>query len=362
MSLRLGWSNGSTEVIVGEKEVELALSSSKGRQFVVTSSAVSGAPWAARLLDVMSPACIEELPDGEKAKEVDVLLSLLKRLVGCGASRGDSLVALGGGSTLDVAGLASALYMRGMHLVNVPTTLLSASDAAVGGKNGINFAGAKNVLGTIRQPSSVMIYLPALLALPDLELRHGVPEIVKHGMTLDTSILRLLSGPPSLRDPETLKKLVVRSLSAKAEVVAQDEQDVFGKRIVLNYGHTVGHALEAGSGFRLHHGPSVSVGMIAEARLEVELGLADQEVLDELMSVLGRLKLPVSVSEACSQEGMGACAGFEVGVAKRALIMDKKREGAQISMPVVDRPGSWGVKQVAIADLQGALEGAWGGD
>ncbi len=210
------------------------------------------------------------VPAGEEAKTLQVYEALLHQLATQEAHRDDLVVALGGGAVGDVAGFVASTYMRGVPFVQVPTTLLAQVDAAIGGKTAVNLPEGKNLAGTFFQPRVVIADVGTLATLPERDFRSGLAEVAKYGLTLDAELLELLERDPApvvARDPATLEWIVTRCVAAKASTVAEDEHDS-GRRLILNYGHTIGHALERLEAFAgRSHGEAVAVGMMFAARL-----------------------------------------------------------------------------------------------
>lgn len=234
-----------------------------------------------------------ELPDGEAFKTTDTLHTILDKLVEIGASRDTTVIALGGGVVGDVAGFAAASYMRGVGFIQVPTTLLAQVDSSVGGKTGINHAQGKNLIGAFYQPSVVLIDSDTLKTLPERELKAGLAEVFKYGAIADVKFFGwleqnlddLLAG-----DAAALAYAIERSCAIKAEVVAEDEREA-GRRAILNYGHTFGHAIENCLGYgEWLHGEAVAAGMLMAAELSE---IADEEH-DRLKVLLERAGLPTA--------------------------------------------------------------------
>jgi len=276
-------------------------------------------------------APVLEVPGGEAAKSLQHLGGLLEELLELGLDRSAVLVAVGGGATTDLAGFAAATLLRGIDWVAIPTTLLAMVDASVGGKTGINHAGAKNVVGAFHQPRAVAVDVGFLATLDPRELRSGMAEVVKAGAIADRALFDAVAGAPARwSDPDDpgWPELVADAIAIKARVVADDERES-GRRAILNFGHTVGHALEAATGFgRFTHGEAVSVGMVAAARLSArELGLSGSEV-EALADCLGALGLPVRAA------GVGP-----VDVV-RWFDRDKKRAGGVPRFVLTPRLGS----------------------
>jgi 3-dehydroquinate synthase len=250
------------------------------RAFVVADAPVAERYFAplARGLEARGLGVVHlGVPEGEGAKSLQVMTALHRQLATQEAHRDDPIVALGGGAVGDLAGFVAATYMRGVPFVQVPTTLLAQVDASIGGKTGVNLPEGKNLVGAFHQPIAVVADVDTLATLPERAYRSGLAEIAKVALTLDLQLLDMLETDPSPlveRDPGTLERVVARCVRAKADVVALDERDA-GQRLVLNYGHTLGHALERLDAFAGRtHGEAISVGMVFAARLAESAGRA----------------------------------------------------------------------------------------
>ena len=235
-----------------------------------------------------------QVPDAEDAKVLAVLDECWTRFGAVGLGRADAVIGLGGGSVTDLAGFAAATWMRGVRVVQVPTTLLGMVDAAVGGKTGINTEAGKNMVGAFHEPAAVIADLAALDSLPAAELVPGLAEVVKSGFIADPQILDIIeSDPAAAADPGSpqLADLVRRTVAVKADVVAADlrESDL---REILNYGHTLAHAIERREHYRWRHGAAVSVGLVFAAELARAAGRLDDAVADRHAAVLASLGLP----------------------------------------------------------------------
>lgn len=235
------------------------------------------------------------VPDGEQAKSTDTLAALWNRFAGLPVLRDDVVIALGGGVVGDLAGFAAATWNRGVALVQVPTTLLAQVDSAIGGKTGINLPQGKNLVGAFHQPLAVISDVTTLATLPDRERRAGLGEVTKYGFIADPVVLDLLEqrpGSATAGEPEVLSEIVRRGSAVKAEIVSEDELES-GRRALLNYGHTVGHAIEALTGYGTYrHGEAVGLGMVFAARLAERLEIADNGLADRTVAVLDGLGLP----------------------------------------------------------------------
>jgi 3-dehydroquinate synthase len=266
------------------------------RAFVVFDQAVAGL--LAELEEALASAPLHTyplaVPSGEAAKSMDVYGTLLHQLATQEAHRDDLVVALGGGSVGDLAGFVASTYMRGMRFAQVPTTLIAQVDAAVGGKTAVNLPEGKNLVGTFYQPIGVLCDVATLATLSDRDYRSGLAEVAKYALAMDVELLAQLEADPRpvlARDLDTLTALVTRCVSIKARTVAADERDA-GERLFLNYGHTLGHALERLESFEgLSHGEAVAIGMVFAARLAEQRGLAQAGLATRTLRLLSSLGL-----------------------------------------------------------------------
>ena len=274
-----------------------------------------------------------EVPDGEAAKDMAVAAEVWAQLGQAGLTRSDAIVGLGGGATTDLAGFVAATWLRGVRVLQVPTTLLGMVDAAVGGKTGINTAEGKNLVGVFHPPAGVICDLSTLATLPRAEISSGMAEVVKVGLIADPRVLDIIEADPvAAGAPEgpALRELVVRAIQVKADVVSEDLRDR-GRREILNYGHTLGHAIEKVERYTWRHGDAVSVGMVfaAElARLAGRLGDAD---VDRHRSILASLDLPVT------------CVRGRWSDLLDAMRVDKKARGSVLRFVVLDGIGKPGL-------------------
>jgi 3-dehydroquinate synthetase len=266
-----------------------------------------------------------EVPTGEAAKRLEVVAGLYERLAQVPTHRADPVVAVGGGATTDVAGFAAATWLRGVPLVNLPTTLLGMVDAAIGGKTGVDLPAGKNLVGAFHQPVAVVADLDALAGLPPVEVRSGLAEVAKAGLVGDPGLVAALTaaaGPAAAGDPDALTPLVEAAVRVKAAVVGADEREAVApdsrpvsrpegagepqggapvdqstgsvSRLVLNYGHTLGHAMERLAGYRgLRHGEAVALGMVFAARVAEAVGLAAPGLAGGHVELLRAVGLPV---------------------------------------------------------------------
>jgi 3-dehydroquinate synthase len=250
-------------------------------------------------------------PPGERSKTRESWSRLTDELLRRGFGRDSGLVALGGGVAGDLAGFVAATYLRGVPYLQAPTTLLAMLDASVGGKTGVDTAEGKNLIGAFHPPAAVLADPRALATLPDREYRAGLAEAVKHGLIADREYFEWMEREVErliAREAATLRHLVRRSVEIKAAVVGEDEREE-GRRAILNAGHTVAHALERETDYRLPHGEAVGLGLVAEAALATGLGLAPPEAGARVAALLARLGLPTRVPEPVATDRLVAAMG-----------------------------------------------------
>lgn len=261
---------------------------------------------------------VAAFPDGETHKTLATVETLYQQLYELRADRKTLVVALGGGVVGDVAGFVAASYNRGLPYVQIPTTLLAMVDSSVGGKTGVDFAQGKNLIGAFYQPRAVIADLSTLQTLPEREIRSGLAEVVKYGAIRDPSLLgELRAGLPN---GEGLARIVERSCRIKADVVAGDEREETGLRAILNFGHTVGHALESATNYcRYRHGEAIAIGMVAAACIGEAAGVSAPSVRPALVSALEALGLPVVLPGDVDQETI-----------MNLLSLDKKTEAGRV--------------------------------
>jgi 3-dehydroquinate synthase len=274
---------------------ELICETSIGGRIAVVSNPTVGALYRAPVLEALHQAGMSPfpctLPDGEQYKTLSTLADLYTQLVEGGLDRSGAVLALGGGVICDVAGFAAATYMRGLPVIQVPTTLLAMMDASVGGKTAVDLPQGKNLVGAFKQPALVVIDPDVLDTLPEAEVVSGMAELIKHGVLADPELFGALeAGAP---EREVWPRWIARSLRVKIEVVEQDPYER-GWRAVLNLGHTTAHALEQASGYSVRHGEAVSIGMVATARIAAALGLATPSLPARIKAVLATHGLPTS--------------------------------------------------------------------
>lgn len=264
---------------------------------------------------------IEVVTQGESSKSIENWEKLLKKMIEYGFTRTDCVVAVGGGVVGDLAGFVAASYMRGVDFYNVPTTLLSQVDSSVGGKVAVNVGQIKNIVGTFYQPKAVLIDLDVLSTLPSRQISNGLAESLKMALTSDKSLYEVFRDGDAF---EQLDRIVEDSLKIKIGIVEKDEKETSLRR-VLNFGHTLGHGIEAQSGLSgLYHGECVALGMIP---------MCGDELRDEVKGILKRLNLPTSFDG-------------DLDVISEYVSHDKKCDGSYISVVTVDHPGSYTIEKI----------------
>jgi 3-dehydroquinate synthase len=308
-------------------------------------------PFEAALEDAGIEPSVAVVPAGEGAKSLEQASRLYDELVGRSSDRHTLVVAIGGGVVGDLAGFVAATYARGLPWILVPTTLLAQVDSSVGGKVGVNHPRVKNIIGAFHQPVGVWIDTCLLATLPDRELSAGLAEVVKYGVILDSGLFSSLEGSARellARDQSALEMVVVRSVELKTQVVGQDEREETGRRAILNFGHTIGHAIEAVAGYdgAFRHGEAVAAGMVAECRLAERLGWIGGDCVDRLERLVTRLGLPAKAP------------GLDPGGLLAAIHRDKKNQGGRVrfvlprslgSAELTDLPGESDIRAIILS-------------
>jgi 3-dehydroquinate synthase len=290
-----------------------------------------------------------DVPEGEAAKTLAVAERCWDTLLAAGLDRTGTVLALGGGAVGDLAGFVAATYMRGVNLVQLPTTLLAQIDASIGGKTAIDHPRAKNLIGAFHQPRLVVVDPTTAQTLPDREYRSGLAEMVKHGIVLEAAYFEDLEQSVAAlgrRDLAALERLIAGSCRLKGSVVERDEQEA-ELRAVLNYGHTIGHALETATGYgRWTHGEAVALGIVAEARLARRLGLAAGETVARQERLLASLGLPTRID------------GVDAEAVLAAIARDKKARDGRVPFVLAPAIGSFRlVYDVSPDDIRAVLGG-----
>lgn len=327
----------------------------KGRQVAVVTNDRVAALHGARLGLALSSAaqCIEiRLPEGEDHKDWMSLDRIFEALLESRFDRRSLIVAFGGGVVGDVAGFAAAIYQRGIDFVQVPTTLLAQVDSSVGGKTAINHSLGKNMVGAFHQPRLVLADTDTLATLPPREISAGLAEMIKHGAIADLDYLDSLERDMSaLRacEPTALARAVRRSCEIKAQVVAADERES-DVRAILNFGHTFGHAIEAGAGYgRWLHGEAVGCGMVMAADLSHRLGMIERGFVDRLIGLIAAAGLPVRGPDWAPEQYL------------QWMSTDKKADQGRPRFILLDSPGRAVLRQVPDETLEATLRACSGG-
>ena len=300
------------------------------------------APLATRLRAAGHRVLELAFPDGENTKSLASAARAYDELAAWGLRRNGAVVAVGGGVMGDFAGFVAATWMRGVAFVQVPTTLLAMVDSGVGGKVGINHSSAKNLIGAFHQPQRVLVDADCLQTLAGRELRAGLAEVVKYGVIADSEFFAWLEAnvDQSLAlDAEVIKKIVARSCEIKAQVVGEDEResDSSGRRAILNYGHTIGHAIEATGGYgEFVHGEAIAIGMNVEARLARRLGLCQNadDLISRQETLFGRIGLPTTMHTSTRSTQYDAWKDLW-----DAMLLDKKTRDGRVAFVLPTRLG-----------------------
>lgn len=336
----------SYPILIGENILEKLGDNAKrlnlGKRCAIITDSNVAPHYAKRTADSLNSAGFDgvviQINAGEQSKNLKNVGSVLGELARHRLERSSFIVALGGGVVGDLAGFVAATYLRGIDFVQVPTTLLAQVDSSVGGKTGVNLKAGKNLVGAFYQPRLVLCDLNTFDSLPDREFRSGLAEIIKYGIIYDSKLFSYLERQMEkilARDSKALAKIIARSCEIKSEIVGEDEKEG-GLRAILNFGHTIGHAIEAISGYGKYlHGEAISIGQIAAARLSSQIaGLSsvDVERIEKLFASTG---LPTSIRLNAKQRDR----------LKQAMRLDKKVRGGEIKFVLADRIGAaqWGI-------------------
>lgn len=334
--------SGEYDILIGEgllKELGVRVREQCGpvRALLVTDDTVA-ALYLNRALDVLKKVGIGAVPfvfpAGEASKCADTWLRLLNFMASVPLDRSDAVIALGGGVTGDLAGFAAATYLRGVPLVQVPTTLLAAVDSSVGGKTAIDLDAGKNLAGAFYQPKLVLCDTSLLKTLPERIFADGCAEVIKYGMIRDPALLAAVTETSAA---ETAEEVVARCVSIKRDVVQKDEFDR-GDRQLLNFGHTFGHAVELQSGFAISHGSAVAIGMAMVTRATVRFGICGEECLAALTRALKKYGLPDRT-------------GLPAEKLAETVLRDKKRTGETLRLIVPEAVGRCVIRPIPISDV-----------
>jgi 3-dehydroquinate synthase len=326
--------NGISKILVGESINNLAEYLPSASVFIISDKNV-----ASYHQDKFPDFPVFLVEPGEKSKEFPVMAQIWQWLLENGADRNSFILAVGGGVVCDIAGFVAATFMRGIPFGFVATSLLAQVDASVGGKNGINLYGYKNIVGTFTQPEFVLCDTDLLNTLPEKEYINGLAEVIKHALIKDRSKFQYLSEQKTAvlrRDRSAVDYIVSHSVKIKAAVVQADERER-GERRLLNFGHTWGHAIEKVS--KIPHGQAVSVGMVFAANFSVSLGYLEIDERDKIIALIESYELP-------------AIANLDNNVVFDAMLKDKKRESQLIHFVLLENIGKAFVKELNIDDIK----------
>lgn len=333
LSLDLGDRNSRIYIergLAGRLHSELRELCPAKKVFVVTDSnvdALYGGTLCGKLAENGFDVYRYAAPAGEASKSLDMAGRIYGALAESGITRSDAIIALGGGVVGDLAGFVAATFLRGIPFIQIPTTLLAQVDSSVGGKTAINLPQGKNLVGAFYQPEAVFIDPAALDTLPDKYFRDGMAEVIKYGFIRDAGLLGLLAELDGRHGvTERAEEIICRCCSIKKEIVERDERDT-GERMLLNFGHTLGHAVESLSGYGYSHGESVAIGMYAAGKLGEMSGITEPGTADMIKGILIQYGLPYKLPEM-SEERLN-----------KIIARDKKMLGGKINYILLERPG-----------------------
>ena len=337
-TLEIQAATGRSRLLVGERLQRAGDYLPAGQVVILTDETVQNL-----YADAFPDAPVITMGMGESAKTLSTVERLYGELVDCEADRGAFILGIGGGIVCDVTGFVASTYLRGVRFGFVSTTLLAQVDASVGGKNGVNYSGYKNMVGVFNQPEFVICDPAMLRTLPASEVRSGFAEIIKHAAIGNAGLFDFLETNRDAAlalEPDAVERVVYDSVVLKADVVSRDEKEA-GERRKLNFGHTLGHAIERTTG--VSHGEAVSAGMVFAARLSVARGLLDQSDADRLTALIDTYGLPTAIQAPAD-------------ALIDALRHDKKRTGEDIHYVLLDRIGNAVVESIPIGELEALLK------
>ncbi len=363
------------DIVIGDGVLDQLGAMLAGRGFAPTAAIISdaqvmplfGARAEAALRQAGFHVTRHAMPAGEAHKTLASVEAIYSALSAAGLERRSPVIALGGGVVGDTAGFAAATYLRGVPLIQVPTTLLAMADSSIGGKTAVDMPFGKNLVGAFKQPDLVVIDLNALRTLPTRELRSGVAEVIKAALIAGgdafARLRTLLMSKPLIGQPDTAPALSVwraedvlpvlyDAIQLKRQVVEADPHEIAGTRALLNLGHTFGHAIEAWSGFRLRHGEAISLGMVCAARLSEQLGYSTPTLTRTILDLLRAAGLPITLRQAHTYLGG---LSFDPEVVWRYMQSDKKRANRALRFVLIRAPGDVFVEPVSDKEARAAL-------
>jgi len=285
--------------ILGSLMPEIDSEFEKLNKFIVTDENLVSAGHMERLVGQRDIPSFVIKPAGEVSKNIDTAISIIEVMEKACLGRDTLVVALGGGTVGDIAGFAAAIFKRGVRVVQIPTTTVAQADSAIGGKTGVDSSVSKNAFGAFWHPAAVYIDVATLATLDERQYRAGLVESVKHAIIADAEYFEFLEKNIELvlqRQPDVLEKMALKNCQIKGSVVETDPQEK-NKRRILNYGHTIGHAVEAAGGYELLHGEAVAIGIIAAGLIEIEMGLSQPDRLERIRGILEKLQVPVKLPD-----------------------------------------------------------------
>lgn len=292
--------------ILGELWPQIEADFSRYNKFVITDENLVSAGHLEKLLGQRDVPVFVISPAGETSKNIDTVVSIIETMEKAYLGRDTLVVALGGGTVGDIAGFAAAIFKRGVPVLQIPTTTVAQADSAVGGKTGIDSELSKNAFGAFWHPLAVYVDVATLITLEDRQFRAGLVESVKHALIADSEYFEFLENNLDAvleRKSDVLETVVHFNCKIKGDVVETDPSEQ-NKRRILNYGHTIGHAVEAASGFELLHGEAVAIGIIAAGLIEIELELAQQERIERIRQILKKLDVPVKLPKDLAEKDL----------------------------------------------------------
>lgn len=298
------------------------------KAIVVTDSNIEplyGGDLLARLRSFNIDSDIYVIPAGESSKSHEELIKLYKYLSNLNITRNDFIIALGGGVTGDLAGFAASTYLRGLNLLQIPTSLLAMVDSSIGGKVAVNLSAGKNLVGSFYQPEAVLIDPLLLKTLPDRHFADGMAEVIKYGCIRDSKLFYMLETMNNRQEiMDNIEEIIFRCCSVKKDVVEQDEREN-NLRMILNFGHTFGHAIEKCFGYKTYtHGEAVAIGMAFISELSYKLGFCEKEVVDRIKQLLLKFNLPIDFPKLKAEE------------VYNAVIMDKKIRTGKVNLVLIE--------------------------
>jgi 3-dehydroquinate synthase len=329
------------------KAGELARKVMSGNRCVIIADETSARLFGDRISESFtaenfSPHLVR-IPAGEKSKSLTQVEKICDEMIEAGLDRTSFVVGLGGGVIGDISGFVAAIFQRGIPHVQIPTTLLAIVDSSIGGKTGVNLDAGKNLIGAIHHPTLIIADVNALESLPRKELRQGYAEIIKHAIIRDAEMFRALS--PRTQSRNGFVALIRRNIAIKARIVSADVREISGERALLNFGHTVGHAIERVTNFKIPHGDCLSIGMVAACGISMKRAALSSRDRDDVVSLLKQFHLPTQLSAEVDRERVAA-----------AVAYDKKFLGGKIRFVVTPRIGEAYVSNdVTMEDIREAI-------